>query len=328
MIDLRSDTFTLPTPDMRRAMHDAELGDDVYGEDPTVNELERYAAELTGKEAAVFTPSGTQSNLVALMSHCQRGHEYVAGFHAHSYLYEGGGAAVLGGIQPCPLPFNDRGELPLDQVAAAIKPDDSHYAITRLVCLENTTDGKVLSREYLEEYDAFTRSHGLRRHLDGARVFNAAVAQGVPVSEISRYFDTVSMCLSKGLGAPVGSVLVGDAETIECARRWRKMVGGGMRQAGVIAAAGLYALRNNIERLQEDHDQAARVAAALKELPKFQLDHEPQTNMLFLHKDMELEELIRHLAAAGIRIIDNRWVFHLDVSGQDVDTLIDACQRF
>ena len=328
MIDLRSDTVTRPTPGMRTAMQDAELGDDVYGEDPTVNALEHAAADLAGKEAAVFAPSGTQTNLIALPSHCQRGHEYVVGFTAHTYRYEGGGAAVLGGIQPCPIPFNDRGELPLDQVEAAIKPDDSHFAITRLVCLENTTNGKVLPLEYLAQYDELTRRHGLRRHLDGARVFNAAVALGVPLQQIARHFDTVSICLSKGLGAPVGSVLVGDTDTIARARRWRKMVGGGMRQAGVIAAAGLYALENNIDRLAEDRRRAARVAAALEALPGFRLDHAPRTNMLFLHPEMKLDALIPHLAEAGIRVNGHRWVFHLDISDEDVDRLIDACTRF
>lgn len=328
MIDLRSDTVTRPTAGMRQAMAEAELGDDVYGEDPTVNALEQKIAGLTGKEAAVFAPSGTQTNLIALLSHCQRGHEYIVGFTAHTYRYEAGGAAVLGGIQPCPIPFTDGGELPLDQVEAAIKPDDSHFAITRLVCLENTTSGKVLPMDYLERYSDLALNRGLRRHLDGARIFNAAVALGVPVCDIARHFDTVSICLSKGLGAPVGSLLVGDAETIAGARRWRKMVGGGMRQAGVVAAAGLYALDNHVARLAEDHARAARVADALEELPAFRLDHKPQTNMLFLHADMEIAPLTEHLAAAGIRINDHRWVFHLDVTDADVDSLIEACRRY
>lgn len=328
MIDLRSDTVTRPTPEMRRAMQEAELGDDVYGEDPTVNALERRAAEITGKEAAVFAPSGTQTNLIALLSHCQRGHEYIVGFSAHTYKYEGGGAAVLGGIQPCPIPFNEGGELPLDQVAAAIKPDDAHFAITRLVCLENTTDGKVLSLDYMRDYSELAQRHGLRRHLDGARVFNAAVALNVPVREIAQYFDTVSICLSKGLGAPVGSVLVGDADTIARARRWRKMVGGGMRQAGVIAAAGLYALDHQVERLAEDHGRAARVADALEELPAFTLDHKPRTNMLFLDAGMEMAPLIAHLDTAGVKINGHRWVFHLDVTDDDVDRLIEACRSY
>ncbi len=328
MIDLRSDTVTRPSPAMREAMQAAELGDDVYGEDPTVNALEAYAAELTGKEAAVFAPSGTQTNLIALLSHCQRGHEYIVGFSAHTYRYEGGGAAVLGGIQPCPLPFNERGELPLEAVEASIKPDDSHFAITRLLCLENTTDGKVLSLDYMAEASALAQRHGLGRHLDGARVCNAAVALGVPLRDIAQHFDTVSICLSKGLAAPVGSVLVGDVATMARARRWRKMVGGGMRQVGVIASAGLYALQHNIKRLAEDHARAARVASALADLPWWRLAHEPQTNMLFLDSSIEVAPLIEHLAAAGITINGHRWVFHQDVSDEGVDALIEACRRF
>ena len=328
MIDLRSDTVTRPTPEMRDAMHRAELGDDVYGEDPTVNELEAFAASLTGKEAALFTPSGTQSNLVALLAHCQRGHEYIVGQAAHTYLYEGGGAAVLGGIQPCPIPFEGNGELPLDAIEAAIKPDDSHFAISRLVCLENTHNGKVVAPEYLASYSELCTRHGLKRHLDGARVFNAAVASELPVAEIARHFDSVSMCLSKGLGAPVGSVLVGDADTVARARRWRKMVGGGMRQAGTIAAAGLYALQNNVERLREDHAKAARVAAALEQIDGFRLAEAPQTNMLFLHDEMATEGLAEHLLEAGIKISGTRWVFHLDVSQAQVDQLIEACQAW
>jgi threonine aldolase len=328
MIELRSDTFTKPTPAMLAAMQAAEIGDDVYGEDPTVNELERYAAEITGMEAAVFAPSGTQTNLIALLAHCQRGHEYIVGQHAHTYLYEGGGAAVLGGIQPCPLPFNTRGEIPLEAIEAAIKPDDPHYAITRLLCLENTHNGKVLALDYLRHWSELAQRHDLRRHLDGARVFHAAVALDVPVSEITQHFDTVSMCLSKGLAAPVGSVLVGDRMTINSARRWRKMLGGGMRQAGYLAAAGLYALKHNIERLQQDHANAARVAAALDGLRGFELRETPQTNMVFLREDMKLEALMSHLSEWGIRICDNRWVFHQDVSDADTDRVIEACRSF
>ena len=328
MIDLRSDTVTRPTPAMYEAMRLAEVGDDVYGEDPTVNALEQYAAELTGKEAAVYAASGTQTNLIGLLSHCQRGHEYIVGFTAHTYQYEGGGAAVLGGIQPCPIPFNDRGELPLDQVEAAIKPDDSHFAITRLLCLENTNNGKVLSLEYLAAASALAQKHELRRHLDGARVCNAAVALGIPVRDITQHFDTVSICLSKGLAAPMGSVLVGDAQTISAARRWRKMVGGGMRQAGITAAAGLYALQNNIERLTEDHAKAKRVANALADTSWWRLAHEPETNMLFLDNTIDPGPLIRHLADAGITVNGHRWVFHQDVSDLGVEALIKACRSF
>lgn len=328
MIDLRSDTLTQPGDAMREAMMSAPLGDDVYGEDPTVNELERFAAQLTGKEAAVYGSSGTQSNLMGLLSHCQRGHEYIVGHDAHTYMFEGGGAAVLGGIQPCPLPFNEKGELPLDQVAAHIKPDDSHFAITRLVCLENTQGGKVLDLDYLKAYSDLCLSRGLRRHLDGARVFNAAVTLDVPVSEICQHFDTVSICLSKGLGCPMGSLLVGDTKTIAAARRWRKMLGGGLRQSGLVAAAGLYALQNNIDRLAQDHANASRVAQAIAGLPGFKLAEQPQSNMIMLDLSVDTAKLIPHLEAAGIKINGHRWVFHLDISERDAYQLIQACTTF
>lgn len=328
MIDLRSDTVTRPTAAMREAMQRADLGDDVYGEDPTINELERVAAARTGKEAAIFAPSGTQSNLLALLSHCQRGHEYLVGQTGHTYLYEGGGAAVLGGIQPCPLPFDSDGSLSLETIESSIKPDDPHFAMTRLVCLENTQAGKVLPLDYLQAYDDLTRKHGLKRHLDGARIFNAAVALGVPVAEICRHFDTISLCLSKGLGCPVGSVLVGDKDTIATARRWRKMLGGGMRQAGLLAAAGLHALAHHVDRLQEDHDKAARVARELAQLPAFDLAESPQTNMVMLAPDTDLPPLQEHLARRNIRISGTRWVFHLDVSDHNVDELLQACRDY
>ena len=328
MIDLRSDTVTRPTQGRRDAIYHAETGDDVYGEDPTVNELERLAAEMTGMEAAVFAPSGTQTNLLALLSHCQRGHEYIVGQTGHTYLYEGGGAAVLGGIQPNPLPFATDGSLPLEAIERGIKPDDAHFAITRLVCLENTQAGKVLPMDYLRSYSALARRHGLKRHLDGARVFNAAVALNLPVADICQHFDTVSVCLSKGLGCPVGSLLVGDAGTVHSARRWRKMLGGGMRQAGVLAAAGIYALRHNVQRLREDHARAARVASALAELDAFTLQESPQTNMIMLSADTVIAPLQAHLAERGIRISGTRWVFHLDISDKDTEHLLAACREY
>lgn len=327
MIDLRSDTVTRPTPAMLAAMTAADTGDDVYGEDPTVNALEAHAAELTGKEAALFATSGTQTNLLGILSHCDRGHEYIVGSSAHTYMYEGGGAAVLGSVQPCPIPFNDAGELPLAAVRAAVKPDDSHFAITRLVSLENTQGGKVLPMAYLEAYSQLVQELGLRRHLDGARVFNAAVKLQVPVADICQHFDSISICLSKGLAAPVGSVLVGDAQTIRKARRWRKMLGGGMRQAGVIAAAGLYALKHNVTRLEDDHRHAEQVAAALVE-SGIPVAEAVQTNMLFVHPDVEIGPLIRHLEAAGVRINGHRWVFHQDVSEEDTAQVIKACQSY
>ena len=256
MIDFRSDTVTQPTEGMRQAMAVAAVGDDVFGDDPTVNALEAKTAALLGKESAVFVPSGTQSNLIALMAHCQRGDEYIVGQLAHTYKYEAGGAAVLGSIQPQPIDMEPDGSLSLDRVASVIKPDDSHFARTRLLCLENTHTGKVVPLEYLRSARTCVDDRGLALHLDGARIWNAAVAMGVPPATVAEPFDSVSVCLSKGLGAPVGSVLVGTARLIAEARRWRKMLGGGMRQAGIIAAAGIYALDHHIDRLADDHANA------------------------------------------------------------------------
>ncbi|TAL73551.1 MAG: low-specificity L-threonine aldolase, partial [Rhodanobacter sp.] len=280
-IDLRSDTVTRPTPAMRAAMLDAAVGDDVYGEDPTVNALqERLAGEL-GFEDALFVPSGTQSNLLAVMSHCERGDEYLVGMAAHTYKFEGGGAAVLGSIQPQPIVQAEDGSLPLDRVAAAIKPVDPHFARTRLLALENTWHGHVLALDYLAAAHAFAREHGLGIHLDGARIFNAAIATGVSARAIAQHFDTVSVCLSKGLGAPVGSVLVGSAPLIAKARRWRKVLGGGWRQAGMLAAAGLYALDHHVARLADDHRRAAHLAGCLREIAGLNLLGQ-YTNMVFV----------------------------------------------
>jgi len=263
-IDLRSDTVTRPTPAMRRAMAAAEVGDDVYGDDPTVNRLEATAAERLGFEAALFTCSGTQANLVSIMTHCARGEEYIVGQQAHTYKYEGGGAAVLGSIQPQPLDFEADGTLDLERVARAIKPADFHFARTRLLCLENTQGGKVLPLDYLKRAGEFARARKLRLHLDGARIFNAAVQLGMDVRELTAPFDSVSVCLSKGLGAPVGSMVCGGREFIGEARRWRKVCGGGMRQAGILAAAGLYALDHHVDRLADDHHNAGLLARGLR----------------------------------------------------------------
>jgi threonine aldolase len=329
MIDLRSDTVTRPTPAMREAMAAAEVGDDVYGEDPTVNELESLAADMLGTQAAVFVCSGTQSNLIALLSHCQRGDEYIVGQQAHTYKYEGGGGAVLGGIQPQPLEFCADGTLDLRQVAAAIKPHDNHFARTRLLCLENTMGGKVLPLAYLQRARGFVDEHKLALHLDGARAFNAAVKLGVPVTEISRHFDTVSLCLSKGLGAPVGSVLCGRRDLILRARRWRKVVGGGMRQAGVLAAAGIIALQQHVERLAEDHENARRLAEGLAGIPALGVDPSSvQTNMVFCTiVGTDMDALRSHLRANGVVIGTGnplRLVTHLDVSASDIDKVVAA----
>jgi len=309
-------------------MLSAPVGDDVYGEDPTVNELEAFAAALTGKEAALFAASGTQTNLLGILSQCQRGHEYIVGRTAHTYQYEGGGAAVLGSVQPCPIAFDTTGALPLDEVEAAIKPDDFHFAITRLVCLENTQAGKVLNLAYLQAFSDLTQKHGLMRHLDGARAFNAAVAQNVGIDEICQYFDTASLCLSKGLGSPIGSVLVGDAKTIHQARRWRKMLGGGMRQAGIIAAAGLYALKSNVNRLSQDHDKARNISEIIKSNSHLTLAEEPQTNMVLLDSQTDMLTLKPHMAQHGVRISGTRWVFHLDISDQGLEQIVSAVKSY
>lgn len=312
---------------MRQAMTEAPVGDDVYGEDPTVNELEAFAAELTGKEAALFGVSGTQTNLLGILSHCQRGHEYIVGATAHTYQYEGGGAAVLGGIQPCTIDFDAAGQLPLDKVAAAIKPDDDHFAISRLVCLENTQGGKVLSMEYLAEYSELVQSKGLKRHLDGARAFNAAEALDVAILDICENFDTASLCLSKGLGCPLGSLLVGDRETIQRARRWRKMIGGGMRQAGVVAAAGVYALRNNVRLLRYDHEKAQVIGGVVESHEALALAEPVASNMVML-EPKSMQGLVEHMGQLGVRISGPRLVFHQDVSKSDLDHVVHALREF
>jgi threonine aldolase len=314
---------------MRRIMHEAPLGDDVYGEDPSVNKLERHGAQMTGKDAALFVSSGTQSNLLALLSQCERGDEYIAGQDAHAYRFEGGGAAVLGGIQPQPLPFNQRGELDLDQVRNTIKPDDFHFAKTRMLCLENTQAGKVLAMDYLKDYSKLADSAGLCKHLDGARIFNASVYLSINIKEICAYFDTVSICLSKGLAAPIGSLLVGDQKTIDKARRLRKMLGGGMRQAGMLAAAGLYALENNVERLQEDHAHSQLLADSLQNLPGFNLMEEPQTNMIMLDIEAsKFRDLKKWLAKHNVTVSGQRWVCHKDISTDDVEQVLALCREF
>jgi len=332
-IDLRSDTVTRPSAEMRAAMAEADVGDDVYGEDPTVNHLEALAAQMLGKEAALFVVSGTQGNLLGVMAHCERGDEYVVGQQGHTYKYEGGGAAVLGSIQPQPLDFEADGTLDLARVAAAIKPDDPHFARTRLLCLENTQGGRALPLEYLARAHDFARTHKLSLHLDGARVFNAAVKQRIDVREISRCFDTVSMCLSKGLGAPVGSMLCGSRDLIAKARRWRKVLGGGMRQAGVLAAAGIYALQNNVARLEQDHENARELANALRSVEAVKADYAAaQTNMVYASVEPTLAEPLRQfLKQRGILIGGGnpvRLVLHMDVSREDVHTVAAAMRGF
>ena len=327
MIDLRSDTVSRPTADMRAAMAAAEVGDDVWGDDPTVNELERYTAELLDTAAALYVPSGTQSNLCGLMAHCERGDEYIVGHHAHTYMYEGGGAAVLGSIQPQPVPTDDTGMLDLDAATEAVKPDDSHFARTRLLCLENTINGKVLTTKQHQAARDFADQHGLGLHLDGARLWNAAVWLGLSPAEVAAPFDSVSVCLSKGLGAPVGSVLCGTEELVGKARRWRKLLGGGMRQAGIIAAGGLFALQHHIDRLADDHANAQRLAAGLDAIDGITVT-DCDTNMVFSQLERHDPTLSKCLEGRGVladwRFGRSRMVLHLDVSEADVDATLEA----
>lgn len=334
MIDLRSDTVTRPVAAMLHAMTNAPLGDDVMQDDPTVLRLQQRVAEWAGKEAGLFFPTGTQSNLAGLMSHCQRGDEYLVGQLAHTYKYEGGGAAVLGSIQPQPIEHAPDGSLPIDKLRAAVKPqDDAHYARTRLLALENTFHGKVIEQSYIHEATALARSHGLATHLDGARVFNAAVASGVALDVLCKPFDTVSICFSKGLGAPVGSVLVGSKALLATALRWRKMLGGGMRQSGVLAAACLYALDHHVDRLAQDHEHAGQLAAGLHGIKGVSvLSH--STNMVFIEFAGDTAQgMSAALAHQGILINavyggPTRLVTHLDVSAEDVARVCQAIKAY
>ncbi len=352
MIDLRSDTVTQPTPAMREAMLAAPLGDDVFGDDPTVNALQEKIAAMLGFEAALFVPTGTQSNFCAILSHCQRGDEYLVGQMAHAYRWEGGGAAVLGSVQPQPIAHAADGTLPLTEIEAQIKPDDAHFARTRLLCLENTLGGKLLPLEYVKAATALARSKGLATHLDGARLFNAATAQyfkknsALPVIETAQYainsearviaenFDSASICFSKGLGAPVGSALCGSKEFIARAHRIRKMAGGGMRQSGMLAAAAIYALDHHIERLALDHALANRLGDGLTAIEG--LTVEPvQSNIVFVDVKEPLKAkaagLIEHLKSQGILatgLYRLRFVTHLDVDAQGVDRAIAVIQDY
>jgi threonine aldolase len=332
LVDLRSDTVTRPDAGMRRAMAAAEVGDDVFGDDPTVNRLQALLAEMLGFEAGLIMPSGTQSNLAALMTHCQRGDEYLVGQNAHAYRYEGGGAAVAGSIQPQPLENDPDGSIPLARIAAAIKPDDPHFARTRLLALENTIGGKVLPLPYQRAATGLAHARGLATHLDGARLFNAAIALDAAPREVAAGFDSVSVCLSKGLGAPVGSVLLGSREFIGRARRPRKMLGGGLRQAGILAAAGIHALEHNVARLAEDHANAQRLADGLRRIDALAVDG-PYTNMLFAAVPADrLAALEAFLRSRGILVLARspvlRLVTHLDVNAAGVDRATSAFGEF
>ncbi|MFQ1770693.1 low-specificity L-threonine aldolase [Aeromonas veronii] len=332
-IDLRSDTVTQPTDAMRQAMLHAEVGDDVYGEDPGVNALEAYGARLLGKQAALFVPSGTMSNLLAVMSHCQRGEGAILGNAAHIYRYEAQGSAVLGSVALQPLPMQRDGTLAFDDIKAALAPDDAHFVQTRLICLENTHNGKVLPLSYLQEMGAFVAERGLKLHLDGARLFNAAVASETPVEVIAAPFDSISICLSKGLGAPVGSLLVGSHDFIARARRLRKMLGGGMRQAGILAQAGLFALEQHVTRLADDHRRAKRLAEGLAALPGIELDLSlVQSNMVFLRlHEGESAPLLAFMKERGILFSgygELRLVTHLQINDDDIEEVIDAFTEY
>ena len=347
IVDLRSDTVTQPTAAMRQAMLAAPLGDDVFGDDPSVNALQSQLADLLGFAAALFVPTGTQSNLCALLAHCQRGDEYLVGQMAHCYRWEGGGAAVLGSIQPQPLAHQPDGTLALSDLEAAVKPDDAHFARTRLLALENTLGGKLLPFGYVKAATDWAKDRGLARHLDGARLFNAAVAQAAvggqavrgqavlaEARRISQCFDSVSVCFSKGLGAPVGSVLCGSEAFIRRAHRVRKMAGGGMRQAGILAAAALYALEHHVVRLADDHALAQRLATGLADLPGVQVEA-PQTNIVFVDLVGDARErsasLLQYLAEHGVRatgLYRLRFVTHLDVDATGIDHAVSVFRRF
>ncbi|HHQ4747808.1 TPA: low-specificity L-threonine aldolase [Aeromonas veronii] len=332
-IDLRSDTVTQPTDAMRQAMLHAEVGDDVYGEDPGVNALEAFGARLLGKQAALFVPSGTMSNLLAVISHCQRGEGAILGNAAHIYRYEAQGSAVLGSVALQPLPMQRDGTLAFDDIKAALAPDDAHFVQTRLVCLENTHNGKVLPLSYLQEMGAFVAERGLNLHLDGARLFNAAVASETAAAVIAAPFDSISICLSKGLGAPVGSLLVGSHDFIARARRLRKMLGGGMRQAGILAQAGLFALEQHVNRLADDHRRAKRLAEGLAALPGIELDLSlVQSNMVFLRlREGESAPLLAFMKERGILFSgygELRLVTHLQINDDDIEEVIDAFTEY
>lgn len=356
MPDFRSDTVTQPCDTMKQHMFNAALGDDVFNDDPTTLELQQYAANMLGFEAALFAPSGTQTNLIALMSHCQRGDEAIVGQQWHTYKWEAGGMAVLGSVQPQPIELQADGSLALADIAAAIKPDDPHFARTRLIVIENTVGGKVLPLNYMRDVAALAHEKQLACHIDGARLMNAATAlapaHGLSTTQMARElcqgYDSVSLCLSKGLGCPVGSLLLGSAAFIQRARRIRKMLGGGMRQTGVLAAAGLYALQHNVVRLADDHRNAQQLASGLAalaaRLPLLQQQLTvipPQTNMLFTDLSTALaSQLIPFLAERGIKLTSNnyqtangavvriRWVCHLDISAEDIDNTLLAVADF
>ena len=332
-IDFRSDTVTLPSKDMLKSIQKAKLGDDVYGEDIEVLELQEFAAELLGKEASLFFPSGTQSNLTAMLSHCQRGDEVLIGQNYHTNVYEARGASVLGGVGICPINTSESGAMNVEDMLSQIKDDDPHYAVTKLLCLENTISGKVQPQDDLNNLVNAAHERGISTHLDGARLFNAHIHSGLSMKDLTSGFDSVSICLSKGLGAPVGSLLVSDHTIINKAIRLRKMLGGGMRQVGVIASCGMYALKNNIERLQHDHDNAKLLAAGLSKITELKVDYgENQTNMIFVNCQKEhrlsLENFLFDRKILIASLDRGRLVCHLGVSEKDIRFVIDVFEDY
>lgn len=338
IVDLRSDTVTKPSPGMRKAMAEAEVGDDVFGDDPTVKQLENLAADLTGQEAALFVPSGTMGNEIAILAHTQRGDEAIVEYDSHIYNYETAGPAVLSGVQLSPIK-TESGFFTIPELEDALRPDDIHEPVTRLICLENTHNrkgGRVLPIEVLKEIRQFAEIHGLKIHMDGARIFNAACASGVSVKDYCRLCDSTMFCLSKGLGAPIGSMLVGSADFIERARRYRKMLGGGMRQVGIIAAAGIYALRNNIDRLEDDHRRARMLADGIAKIDKIDLvPSKVETNIVVVdlrRSGKSVEQVILELEQKGVRVVAFgktriRAVTHLDVDDDDILRAIEAFEK-
>ena len=338
-VDLRSDTTTLPSDEMRQAIAESELGDDVFQGDPTVNRLQDLAAQRMGKEAALLVPSGTMANLASILTHCGRGAEVILGNRAHTYKYEKGGISAYGGIHSTQIPNQDDGTMQLEDIRAAIRDIDDHFPVTKLICLENTHNvcgGAPLSVTYTKEVANLARAHNIKLHIDGARIFNAAVAQGVEVQELVEDADSVSFCMSKGLAAPVGSIICGSKDFIDQARGIRKGLGGGMRQAGIIAAAGIVALETMVDRLQEDHTNARLLADGIADLPGVVLDPETiKTNIIYFDMDdtaVESANFLTVLAAKGIQFLDTgprrfRMVTHYGITAEDILYTIDAFKQ-
>jgi threonine aldolase len=339
-VDFRSDTVTHPTPEMREAMASAEVGDDVYGEDPSVNRLQAMAAELLGKEAALFVPSGTMANLVSVLAHCGRGDEIILGDESHVFINEAGGTSAFGGVFPHLVPNNRDGSLPLESIEGAVRPDDVHYPVSRLILIENTHNrcgGTPMTAEYTREVGALAKKHGLKLHIDGARIFNAAVELGVAAADLAEPADSVSVCLSKGLCAPVGSLICGDEAFITRAHRVRKALGGGMRQAGILAAAGIVALNSMIDRLAEDHRRARRLADGLRDVPGLSLRFErPATNMVFLDflpgAKLEAADVVDAMRKEGLILRASgdgsiRLVVHYWIDDDAIERLVTSFKR-